>query len=528
MPPAAEPTARDLRAIITVSTLGTVFEWYDFYIYAALAPLFGKLFFPGESPTAGLLLALATFGIGFAARPVGGAIFGGLGDRIGRKTSFLVTISMMGFATTAIGLIGTYAQIGVAAPALLVTLRAIQGLAVGGQYSGAAIYIAEHAPRDRRGYTTGFLQTGPGFGFALSMVAVLATSALTGEAAWVAWGWRIPFVLSLGLLAISVWMRLKLGESPVFQAMRESNSVAKTPLRDAFATRARTGRLVAAMIGIAVGQSVAGYVGLIQAMNYLTTAVHMEPVSMRAVLIASLAIGGVLSWWGGWVSDRIGRKRTAMTGFVLFLVILFPLFVWLAQLGNPGLASAVRAAPVVVSGSDCRFNPFTQKGQATACGRLLDTLTKSGAPYTKVDVPGQALPGLTVGGKRIDAADKAAINAALAKAGYTTPPPRQPLGTLLLMLALLCVLGLSTGLAYGPVGAWMTELFPANVRYSSFAISYNFGVGIFAGFMPLIVQTIVALTGNPLAGLWYPFGMVALALVTAALFLPETSGNPIE
>ena len=229
-----------------------MFEWYDFYIYAALAPLFGKLFFPGSSPTAGLLLALATFGIGFAARPIGGAVFGGLGDRIGRKTSFLVTISMMGFATTAIGLIGTYAQIGVAAPALLVTLRAIQGLAVGGQYSGAAIYIAEHAPVNRRGFTTGFLQTGPGFGFALSMLAVLATSALTGEAAWVAWGWRVPFLLSAGLLAISIWMRLKLGESPVFKAMRQSNAVAKQPLREAFATPARFGRLVAAMIGIAV------------------------------------------------------------------------------------------------------------------------------------------------------------------------------------------------------------------------------------------------------------------------------------
>jgi MFS family permease len=218
-----------------------------------------------------------------------------LGDRIGRKVSFLVTITMMGLATTAIGLIGTYAQIGIAAPILLVLLRTIQGLAVGGQYSGAAVYVAEHAPTHRRGFTTGFLQTGPGFGFGLSMLAVLVTSGLTGEEAWVAWGWRVPFILSLGLLAISIWMRLKLSESPVFAAMSQAGATARHPLREAFATRARFGRVVAAMIGIAVGQSVAGYVGLIQAMNFLTTAVHMEPFSMRVILIASLAFGGMAS-----------------------------------------------------------------------------------------------------------------------------------------------------------------------------------------------------------------------------------------
>ena len=529
---AAEPTKHDLKLIVTVSTLGTVFEWYDFYIYATLAPLFAKLFFPGSSPTAGLLLALATFGIGFAARPVGGAIFGALGDRIGRKVSFLVTITMMGLATTAIGLIGTYAQIGIAAPILLVLLRTVQGLAVGGQYSGAAVYVAEHAPTHRRGFTTGFLQTGPGFGFMLSMLAVLVTSGLTGEEAWVAWGWRIPFILSLGLLAISIWMRLMLSESPVFAAMAKAGATARHPLREAFATRARVGRVVAAMIGIAVGQSVAGYVGLIQAMNFLTTAVHMEPFSMRVILIASLAFGGVASWAGGWLSDIIGRKRTAVAGYILFLIILFPLFTTLGRMANPGLADAVRAAPVVVTGSDCRFNPFTQKPQPTACGRLLDTLTKAGAPYTKHDAaqgsPAGGAPVLTVGGVPIAADDKPAITAALAKAGYTTPPARPDTGTLLAMLALLCLLGIATGLAYGPVGAWMTELFPARTRYSSFAISYNFGVGIFAGFMPFIVQTIVALTGNPLAGLWYPFTMVAIGLTVAVVFLPETRGKPID
>lgn len=528
MPTATQPTLHDLRLIITVSTLGTVFEWYDFYIYATLAPLFAKLFFPGSSPTAGLLLALATFGIGFAARPVGGAIFGALGDRIGRKVSFLVTISMMGLATTAIGLIGTYAQIGIAAPILLVLLRTVQGLAVGGQYSGAAVYVAEHAPTHRRGFTTGFLQTGPGFGFMLSMLAVLITSGLTGEAAWIAWGWRVPFILSLGLLAISIWMRLQLSESPVFAAMSQAGATAKHPLREAFATRARFGRVVAAMIGIAVGQSVAGYVGLIQVMNFLTTAVHMEPFSMRVILIASLAFGGVASWAGGWLSDVIGRKRTAIAGYALFLVILFPLFTTLGSMANPGLASAVRAAPVVVTGSDCRFNPFTQVPQKTACGRLLDTLTKAGAPYTKRDAATGGIPVLTVGGVPVAADDKPAITAALAKAGYTMPPARPSVGTLMVMLALLCLLGIATGLAYGPVGAWMTELFPARTRYSSFAISYNFGVGIFAGFMPFIVQTIVALTGNPLAGLWYPFVMVALGLAVAVLFLPETRGKPID
>lgn len=527
-PATAEPTVHDLKLIVTVSTLGTVFEWYDFYIYATLAPLFAKLFFPGSSPTAGLLLALATFGIGFAARPVGGAIFGALGDRIGRKTSFLVTISMMGLATTAIGLLGTYNQIGIAAPICLVLLRTLQGLAVGGQYGGAAIYVTEHAPANRRGFYTGFIQTGASLGFMLSMIAVLVTSTLVGEEEWIAWGWRIPFILSLGLLAVSIWMRLKLGESPVFAAMQKAGEVARQPLREAFATRARVGRLVTVMIGIAVGQSVAGYVGLIQAMNYLTTAAHMEPTSMRIVLIASMAFGAVASWASGWLSDVIGRKRTLLMGYALFLVIVFPLFSAIGSLANPGLAGAVKAAPVVVTGSDCRYDPFSQKGQDTACGKLLDTLTKAGAPYSKQEAVAGSEPVLTIGGRPVSAVDKPAITAALAQAGYTTPPGRQSVSSLATILVLLCLLGVSTGLAYGPVGAWMTEIFPARTRYSSLAISYNFGVGMFAGFMPFIVQTIVALTGNPLAGLWYPFTMVAIGLVVAVVFLPETRGKPID
>ncbi len=523
--PTREPTAGEIRTVIAASAAGTAFEWYDFYIYGTLAPLFGKLFFPGSSPAAGFLLALATFGVGFAVRPIGAALFGTFGDRFGRKTTFLVTITLMGLATTAIGLLGTYAQWGIAAPILLVTLRALQGLAVGGEYGGAVIYVSEHAPPNKRGFYTGFIQIGATTGFSLSLLVVLATNALVGEAAWEAWGWRVPFILSLVLLAISLWMRLKLSESPVFAAMQEAGETARQPLREAYATRARLKRLLVVMIGGAVGQGIVGYVGMIQLLNFMQVSVHVDPVLTRMLLISVLAtttFGNVLS---GWLSDHVGRKPVVLAGYALFLIVLFPLFHLIADQANPALARAAKDHPVVVAGPDCSFNPFAQGGQASACGKLLDQLTRIGVPYTKLDAPAGSVPVVTIGGA---ATDPQQLAPALKAAGYTIGPVTPPAGNLVIIVLAMIAIGLPGVLAYGPMGAWLTELFPARTRYSSLATSYNFGVGIFAGFMPFIVQAIVATTGDVMAGFWYPFAMTALSLVVALIWLPETAGSRLR
>lgn len=517
-----EPTTGDIRMVIAASAAGTAFEWYDFYIYGTLAPLFGKLFFPGSSPAAGFLLALATFGVGFAVRPLGAAIFGAFGDRFGRKTTFLVTITLMGLATTAIGLLGTYAQWGIAAPVLLVALRAVQGLAVGGEYGGAVIYVAEHAPPGKRGFYTGWIQIGATTGFSLSLLVVLGTNTLLGEAAWEAWGWRVPFILSLVLLAISLWMRLKLSESPVFKAMQEAGETARHPLREAFATPKRRRRLMAVMVGGAVGQAIAGYVGMIQMLNFLQVSVHVDPVLTRILLIGvlvSLALGNVMA---GWLSDRVGRKPVVLSGYIMFLLAVFPMFNLIADQANPALARAARDHPVLVAGPDCSFNPFAQHGQASACGKLLDALTRIGVPYNKANAPAGSVPVVTIAGQPVDPAQLAPM---LKAAGYTLDPVTPPAANLAVIVFAMVVIGIPGVLAYGPMGAWLTELFPARTRYSSLATSYNFGVGIFAGFMPFIVQAIVATTGNVMAGFWYPFAMVGLSAVVALFGLPETAGK---
>jgi len=512
----------EIRLVIAASAAGTAFEWYDFYIYGTLAPLFGRLFFPGSSPAAGFLLALATFGVGFAVRPVGAAVFGTFGDRFGRKTTFLVTITLMGIATTAIGLLGTYAQWGLAAPVLLVLLRAAQGLAVGGEYGGAVIYVAEHAPPNKRGFYTGFIQIGASSGFALSLLVVLVTNTLVGTAAWEAWGWRVPFILSLVLLAVSLWMRLKLSESPVFAAMQAAGEVARHPLREAFATPERVRRLFAVMMGGAVGQAIAGYTGMIQMLNFLQVSVHVDPVLTRILLIGvlvTLALGNVLA---GWLSDQVGRKPVVLAGYIMFLVVLFPTFSLIAQQANPALARAATEHPVIISGPDCSFNPFAQAGQASTCGKLLDTLTRIGVPYTKQAAPAGTAPVVTIGGMPTDPAQLAP---ALKAAGYTLDPVTPPPGNIVIIVLAMMVIVIPGALTYGPMGAWLTEQFPSRTRYSSLATSYNFGVGIFVGFMPFLVQAIVATTGNVLAGFWYPFVMMVIALVVALFGLPETAGK---
>ncbi len=514
------------RLVITASSLGTVFEWYDFFIYGTLAATIGKLFFPAGSDSAAFLKALAVFGVGFGVRPIGALLFGVLGDRLGRKYTFLVTIALMGVATAAIGFLPTYASIGVWAPIALVTLRALQGLALGGEYGGAAIYVAEHAPRNKRGFYTGFIQGSVVGGFILSLVVVLGTNAIVGKDS--EWAWRIPFIFSLVLLLISLWIRMKLSESPVFQAMKDAGETAKNPLKESFDSWAKTRLILAAMIGIAAGLTVVWYTAQFQAMYFLQNALRIDDTAAQVIVGAGALASLFWFVFFGWLSDKIGRKKPIVVGYILTILLLFPLFHAMANLANPALAEAMRRNPVIVSGSDCSYNPFAQNGQTTACGKVLDMLSKQGVAYKKTEGAAGAAPVVTVGDAAIDASTPETLATALKSAGYNldkiSPPPEK------LFLLILCIvaIGALSGLTYGPVASYMVELFPARVRYTSMSIPYHVGTGYFGGFLPFISQYIVARTGDPFAGLWYTIAVVVMALIVMVLFLPETSGKELD
>lgn len=514
------------RLVIIASSLGTVFEWYDFFVYGTLAALIGKLFFPAGSDSAAFLKALAVFGVGFGVRPLGALLFGVLGDRLGRKYTFLVTITLMGVATAGIGFLPTYAAIGVWAPVLLVVLRALQGLALGGEYGGAAIYVAEHAPRNKRGFYTGFIQGSVVGGFILSLAVVLSTNAIVGKES--DWAWRIPFLFSLFLLAVSLWIRMKLSESPVFQAMKEAGEIAHNPLREAFNSWAKVRRLLAAMIGIAAGLTVIWYTAQFQALYFLQNALRIDDTAAQ-IIVGAGAIAS-LFWFVffGWLSDRVGRKKPIIIGYALTIALLFPLFHAMANLANPALAEAMAKSPVVVTGSDCTYNPFAQSGQATACGKVLDILSKRGVAYTKTAGEPGAAPVVTIGGTLVDATAPEALEAGLKTAGYNLDKIAPPAAKLFGLI--LCIIGIGalSGMTYGPVASWLVELFPARTRYTSMSIPYHIGTGYFGGFLPFISQYIVARTGDPFAGLWYTVGVVVVALIVAALFLPETSGKVLD
>ena len=519
--------ARRDRLVIFASTLGTVFEWYDFFVYGTLATVIAKLFFPAASPTAGLLLTLATFGAGFGVRPIGAVLFGWLGDSLGRKYTFLVTITLMGLATAGVGLLPTFAQIGVAAPALLVVLRLFQGLALGGEYGGAAIYVAEHAPRNRRGFYTSFIQAGVIGGFLLSVTVVLVANRFVDPAAWEAWGWRVPFVFSLLLLAVSLWVRLKLKESPVFQAMKAAGETARNPLKESFDTGAKWRLILVALFGIAAGLTVIWYTAQFQGLYFLQNALHIDDNAAR--LMIGIAAVFSLFWFilFGWLSDKVGRKKPIVVGYALTIFLMFPLFHWMAAAANPELSAAMQRSPVVVTGSDCAYAPFA-KTQPTACGKVLDTLSKKGVGYRKAEGPPGTAPVVTIGGAPVDAADGAALDAGLKAAGYPLQKIVPPLSRAWQIVLAIVVIGMLSGMTFGPVAALLVELFPARVRYTSMSVPYHIGTGYFGGFLPFISQYIVAKTGDPFAGLWYTVAVVAMALVVTALWLPETAGKDLE
>ena len=521
------PTRKDIQLVIVASSLGTVFEWYDFFIYGTLAGLFGKLFFPLANATAGFLLALATFGVGFTVRPLGAVVFGFLGDRLGRKYTFIVTITLMGVATAAIGLLPTFESIGIAAPILLVFLRALQGFAIGGEYGGASIYVAEHAPSHRRGYYTSFIQACPPAALLLSLTVSMGTIWILGEDAWELWGWRIPFLISLLLLGVSLWIRLKLAESPVFTAMKQAGEMARNPLKESFDSRAKVGRILAAL-GIAAGQTVIGYTALFQVLYFLQNSMHVS--SPVARLIVTIGVTTAVGWYilFGWLSDRVGRKKPIVIGYVLAILLFFPLFHFMADQANPALADAMHRDPVIVIGGDCSYAPFESKGQATACGKVLELLARNGVAYSKVNAVAGTAPIVTIGGTPVKTLDSAALLSRLKLAGYSLDPVRPPAQRVVLVILALVGVCILAGMTYGPVAAWLVELFPARVRYTSLSIPYHFGAGYAGGFLPFISQYIVVKTGDPFAGFWYPIGVVTLALFVAVFFLPETSGKRLD
>ena len=519
--PDIQPSTSDMRLVIAASSAGTVFEWYDFFIYGTLSKLIGQAFFPGLNATLQTLLVWAGFAVGFGFRPLGAILFGYLGDRLGRKYTFLVTVTLMGIATAGVGLVPSAVSIGIVAPFLVILLRVLQGLALGGEYGGAAIYVAEHAAPNRRGYFTGYIQASVVGGFVLSLIVVLACKAAFSADAWAAWGWRLPFILSIALLAVSLWMRMKLSESPVFRAMQEEGEIAGNPFVESFSYPGNKKRIFIALFGIAAGLTVIWYTAMFSALSFLKGAMRMEDTTAEVVIGLAAATGMYFFVFFGGLSDRIGRKKPIMIGYALTLVLLFPLFHLIGASANPALEEATQRSPVVVGGPACTYDIF-KSDQPTDCGKLLSDLAGVGVAFKRIDSPVLVA---TAGDKALpldsypfkDKADvrAKALNDWLKSAGIDTGKVKPSFANLAkVFLALVAMMALS-GATYGPVAALLSEMFPARIRYSSMSIPYHIGTGYFGGFLPLISSMIVALNGNPYAGLWYTWVIVAVAAVVA-------------
>lgn len=513
------PAPSDMRLVISASALGTVFEWYDFFIYGTLAAsgIIGRTFFPAGNETVQTLLAWAGFAIGFGFRPLGAVVFGYLGDRLGRKYTFLVTITVMGIATAGVGLVPSYAGIGAAAPVIVLLLRIAQGMALGGEYGGAAIYVSEHAPKGRGGYYTSFIQASVGGGFLLSLAVVLATKSVVPAATWGEWGWRLPFLFSLLLLAVSLWMRLKLSESPVFAAMKSAGETARNPFIESLTYQGNPRRLFVALFGIAAGLTVIWYTAMFTVLSFLQTTMRVQETAAQLIVGGAVAVTMALYVYFGHLSDRVGRKLLIVIGYVLTLILLFPIFWVMGSSANPAFAHAAQRQPVIVSGPACSYSPFART-QADQCGQLLDDLSKKGIAYSTHRAPAVAV---TIGGNEVPDVTPAGMDAALAAAGYDlTPVVPSASGIVLIVLAIIAI-GALSAMTYGPVAALLSEMFPPRIRYSSMSIPYHLGTGYFGGFLPFISQYIVARTGHPYSGLWYTWIVVLMALVVTAIGLRE-------
>jgi MFS family permease len=523
--PGHNPSRKEMRLVIAASSAGTVFEWYDFFVYGTLAPMIAAAFFPSDNPTLSLLLTWAGFAIGFGFRPLGAILFGFLGDRLGRKYTFLVTVTLMGAATAAVGMVPAEASIGIAAPLIVIFLRILQGLALGGEYGGAAIYVSEHSPPRRRGFFTGFIQASVIGGFVLSLAVVLACRALIPAEEFAAWGWRLPFLLSILLLAISLWMRLKLAESPVFKAMKAEGKTSKNPFVESFTYPGNKKRIFVALFGVACGLTIIFYTALFSTLSFLKGPMRVDDTAAELIVGLASLLAVPFFVYFGWLSDRVGRKKPIVWGYVATIVLLFPLFWGIAELANPKLADSSRAAPVEIVGPDCEFDPFAT-AQQTRCGQLLEDLTALGVRYDLAD--GNTLRA-SAGGAPLEvseeawgdrAARRAQVQAWLEGQGYDLAKQVPPAANIVGIVAILVLFGALSGATFGPVASLLSEMFPPRIRYSSMSIPYHIGTGYFGGFLPLIASTIVALTGDIFAGLWYTFVLLIVALAVAWWGLP--------
>jgi MFS family permease len=534
--------------VIGASSLGTVFEWYDFYLYGLLASIFSTKFFSGVNEVTGFIFALAAFAAGFAVRPFGALVFGRLGDLVGRKHTFLITMGIMGGSTFLVGCLPSYATWGVWAPVSLVALRLLQGLALGGEYGGAATYVAENSPQGKRGLYTSFIQTTATLGLFAALLVVIGVRQGFGEEFFKDWGWRIPFWVSIILLAISLWIRMKLAESPVFVKMKSQGSTSKAPLSEAFGRWPNLKIVLIALLGAVMGQAVVWYAGQFYALFFLERIVKVDGVTTNVLIAIALALATPGFVLFGWLSDRIGRKPIILAGCLLAVLTYFPLFGALTRYANPALSAAQASSPVTVISDpkECSFqfdpigkNPF----DTTSCDIAKSFLAKAGVSYQREDAPAGTVAKIRSGSSSFDAPDprvvkgaerKAAIAAfqkqvktALTAAGYPDKADPATMNKPMVVL-ILFILVLYVTMVYGPIAALLVELFPARIRYSSMSLPYHIGNGWFGGFLPTTAFAMVAATGDIYYGLWYPIVVAAITVVLGLLFLPETFKRPID
>lgn len=528
----AKPRNSEVK-VIAASSLGTVFEWYDFYLYGLLVTIISAQFFSGVNETTAFILALAAFAAGFAVRPFGAIVFGRVGDIVGRKYTFIVTMGLMGGSTFAVGLLPSYETIGVAAPLILVALRMLQGLALGGEYGGAAIYVAEHAPEGKRGFYTSFIQTTATLGLFAALLVVIGLRTWMGEAAFADWGWRIPFLVSAILLVISLWIRMQLSESPVFQKMKEEGATSKAPLTDAFGNWRNLRWVLIALLGAVAGQAVVWYTGQFYALFYLERILKVDGGTANILIAIALIIGTPFFIVFGWLSDKIGRKPIIMAGCALAALLYYPLFGALTSAANPALAEASAQAPVTVyadpASCSVQFDPIGRtRFDTTGCDVAKSTLARAGISYSSEDYGDGSI---SIGERTVEAGDLstygARISAALAEAGYPERADPARINNVM-VVAVLTVLVLLVTMVYGPIAALLVELFPSRIRYTAMSLPYHIGNGWFGGFLPTIAFAMVAATGNIYAGLWYPISIAVLTLVVGLLFLPETFRRHID
>jgi len=515
------------RKVIFASSLGTVFEWYDFYLYATLAPFFASLFFPKGNDTAALLSAFATYAAGFLVRPFGALVFGRLGDLVGRKHTFMITIAVMGGSTVAVGLLPTYASIGIFAPTLLVTLRLLQGLALGGEYGGAATYVAEHAPEHRRGYATSWIQTTATLGFFLSLLVIGLCRVKMSPDTFKDWGWRVPFLVSLLLLAFSIYIRMRLNESPVFQQMKSQGKGSKSPLTDSFFRYPNNKYVLLALFGATAGQGVVWYTGQFYALFFLTIALKLDYLTAYVLVAVSLLIGTPFFVVFGALSDRIGRVKIILAGCLLAALTYFPLFHGLTHYLNHGLEEFQASHAISVTASECSFHIFIGPNtKFTDCDKVKDFLTKNGLSFTSRDAaPGQPVT-TQIGNTQISGWDEGKYKDALKAEGYPATLDKARINYAMAVL-LLVIMVIYVTMVYGPIAAFLVELFPTRIRYTSMSLPYHIGNGWFGGMLPLLATAMVARAGNIYYGLWYPVGVSVLTVVVGALFLRETKDKSI-